>query len=189
MTKDIIKLSAIYLGLTDIIEYLKKPTETLSDDVKEKTDDLLLFTNYIIKEITKSYFPLSHTEDVVSNNLCEIPFKNLSKNAIAIKNLKNQSMQEVTFNLYPEFIKVGFPNTKYTITYNYTPNKLTSIEDKIDLPLGLDYEVVAYGVASEYALSRLLYSEADMWEDKFKSALENIKSKHGERKFYARRLY
>ena len=188
MIKDIIKLSATFLGLSDVIEYLKDTSNTPSNETTEKIEDLILFTNYVIREITKSYFPLSHTEETISNESCEINFSSLSKTAIAIKSIKNSLNQSVTFNLYPNFIKVGFPLSKYTITYNYIPAKIQNLEDSLDLPLGLGFETISYGVASEYALSRLLYNEADMWESKFKNSLENIKSRHGERKFYSRRL-
>ena len=188
MTKDIIKLSATFLGLSDVVDYLKDTNTSANQETLEKLDDLILFANYVIREITKSYFPLSHTEQVTSNESCEIEFSKLSKSAIAIKSIKNTLNQCVTFNLYPSFIKVGFPERKYTVTYNYVPNKIQSLDDTLNLPLGLGIEVISYGVASEYALSRLLYDEADMWESKFKNALENIKSKHGDRRFYSRRL-
>lgn len=188
MTKDIIKLSATLLGLTDVIDQIEEPTNNTAKETSDKIEDLILFTNFVVREITKNYLPLSHTENIYSNENCQIPFINFSKTPIAIKSIKNQSYQPVTFNLYPSFVKVGFPNQQYQITYNYIPNKIETIEQKLDLPFGLGYETVSYGVASEYALSRLLYDEADMWEGKFKNSLENIKSKHGERRFYSRRL-
>lgn len=188
MTKDIIKLSATFLGLTDVLDYLKNPVITLSTETENKIEDLILFTNYVVREITKNYMPLLTEEEATSNKSCEIHFTNLSKNAIAIKNIKNGLGQKVTFNLYPTFIKVGFPETKYMITYNYTPEKIQNIDQTLELPFGLGSEIVAYGVASEYALSKLLYNEADMWESKFKNSLENIKVKAGDRRFFARRL-
>lgn len=188
MTKDIIQLSALFLGLTDVNDYLKQPETTPSSDTLDKLEDLLLFTNYVLREVTKNYYPLTTEETLYSNNQCEIEYSSLSKTAIAIKGLVNQTGHSVTFNLYPNYIKVGTPNSKYKITYNYTPNKIKTINEPLTLPLGLDYVVISYGVASEYALSRLLYSEADMWESKFKNALENIKSRSGDRRFFARRL-
>lgn len=188
MTKDIIKLSATFLGLTDVLDYIKNPSTQPSTEVSNKIEDLLLFTNYILREITKSYFPLLCEEEVTSSTSCEIPFSSLSQSAVAIKSIKNGLGQKVTFNLYPNFIKVGTPSSKYMVSYNYVPEKIQTIDQALELPLGLGYEVVAYGVASEYALSKLLYSEADMWESRFKNSLENVKNRAGDRRFFSRRL-
>jgi len=188
MTQEIIKLSATLLGLDDIIAYLNDTTIPLDDDSKRKMDDLLLYLNYILREITKEYYPLSHEEIVSSDNQCQIFFKNFSKTPIAIKDVKDDSNNSVTFNLYPEFIKIGKPLSRYLVKYNYLLPKITSINDKLILPIGLEPFIICYGIASEYTLSKLLYNESEMWESKFKTSLENIKSRIGERRFFARSL-
>lgn len=187
MTKDILKLSATLLGLDDVIEHLKSGS-SVSQETQNKIDDLITYLNYTLREITKEYFPLKHTEITKSDNQCQIFFTNLSETAISIKDIKDQFGNSVTFNLYPEFIKLGFPNSNYTIEYNYVPKSVKNINDTLTLPLGLEMFSVCYGIASEYALSRLLYSEAEMWESKFKNSLQFCKNKLGERRFYARRL-
>lgn len=189
MTKEILKLSATLLGLEDVVTFLNQSSnDTPNTEILEKINELIVFTNYIVREVTKDYYPLSYDEKVRSDDQCQIYFNKLSKNAIAIKDIKNDSKLSVTFNLYPEYIKVGSPNANYSILYNYVPECIQSYSQPFTLPLGLDYFVICYGVASEYALSKLLYGEADMWESKFKNALENIKSRVGERRFLARRL-
>ena len=188
MTKDIIKLSATLLGLDEIVNYLDKKTSTLTSQMQSNLQDLTTFTSYILREITKEYIPLSHTEEIASDSQCQISFSKLSKKILAVKDIKDSFGNSATFNLYPDYIKVGFPNKTYTITYNYTLGPISSVEQSLTLPLGLDYFTVSYGVASEYALSRLLYSEADMWESKFKNSLESVRSRVGERRFYSRRL-
>lgn len=187
MTKDIIKLTATMLGLDSVIEYLDGKIEA-DDEINKTINELLIYTSYILREITKDYYPLSETEELFTNESCEINFSDFSKNVIAIKDIKNELNMSVEFNLYPTYVKLGTPNSKYTITYNYTLPKVTDINDEINLPFDLDYFVVCYGVASEYALSKLLYDEADMWQAKFKNSLENIKSRVGERRFFSRRL-
>ncbi len=188
MTKEILKLSATLLGLDDVVNYLSDTSQEISQEVATKINELLVFTNYVLREVTKDYYPLSYEEKVDSNDQCQILFSKLSKNAISIKDIKNMSNLSVTFNLYPDYIKVGSPNNSYKIFYNYVPECIQDMSQDITLPLGLDYFIICYGVASEYALSKLLYNEADMWETKFKNSLENIKSRVGERRFCARRL-
>lgn len=189
MTKDILKLSSTLLGLDDVVEYLNSNQEEApSEEVSEKINQLLVLTNYILREITKEYYPLSYEEVIFSDSNCQIFYSNFSKRVIAIKDIKNESNLSVTFNLYPEFIKVGCPNAQYFVSYNYTLESIQNINQHLTLPLGLDYFIVCYGIASEYALSKLLYNEAEMWDNKFRNSLERIKSKTGERRFFARRL-
>lgn len=189
MTKDILKLSATLLGLDDVVNFLNQSSdEEPSNDVLIKINELLVYTNYCIREITKEFYPLSYSEKVTSDNSCQIYYKTLSHNAISIKDIKNSASLSVTFNLYPDYIKVGNPCQEYQISYNYIPNPITTYDQKFSLPFGLDYFIVCYKVASEYALSKLLYSEAEMWESKFKNSLSNLSSRVGERRFHARRL-
>ena len=189
MTKEILKLTATLLGLDDVITYLSdNETSTPSQETQNKINELLAYLNYVTREVTKEYYPLSHSEIVFSDDQCQIHFNKLSYKAISIKHIKNEYGLNVTFNLYPEFIKVGVPNKAYEIKYNFVPENITHIDQQLNLPIGLDYFVLCYGVASEYALAKLLYNEAEMWESKFKNSLENIKSRIGERRFFARRL-
>lgn len=189
MTKDIIKLSATLLGLDDVVKYLSDDNyEQVDAETQEKINQLIVYLNYCIREITKEYLPLKHSQTVKSDNQCQIYFNDFEQSPISILDIKNGCGLSVTFNLYPEFAKVGVPDNNYYITYNYVPKPIHSLTDKLVLPLGLDYFVVAYGVASEYALSKLQYAEAELWESKFKKSLENIKSHTGEKRMFARRL-
>ena len=47
MTKDIIKLSATFLGLTDVLDYLKNPAITLSTETENKIEET---SNYALWE-------------------------------------------------------------------------------------------------------------------------------------------
>ena len=188
MTKDILKLSATFLGLDEVVEYLNTPNTTPNQEVSEKLNQLLVYTNYIIREITKEYYPLSTSELLLSDDNCQIYYTNFQEQPIGIKDIKNTSNLSVTFNLYPEYVKVGTPNSEYLVKYNFIPKPIKTIDQNFNLPIGLDYFIISYGVASEYCLSKLLYNEAELWESKFKNSLERIKSRIGDRRFYARRL-
>lgn len=188
MTKDILKLSATLLGLDDVYTYLSSETNQVSPEINKKIDDLIVYLNYILREITKEYYPLKHKEKLISSNQCEIFYNTFSFQPLAIKDIKNHFNDSVTFNIYPEYLKVGKPNEEYIVEYNYYPNQIKNVNDRLNLPIGLEPFIICYGIASEFALSRLLYSEAEMWEGKFKNSLDNFKSRIGERRFFARRL-
>ena len=189
MTKDIIKLSALLLGLDDVVDYISaNQPEAPSKQTQEKIDMLITYLNYILREITKEYYPLYHSEVISSDHQCQIKYTSFTYTPNSIKDIKNSQGDSVTFNLYPEFAKVGFPNANYLVEYSYSPNKISNLFNHLALPIGLEYFIICYGIASEYALSQLLYSEAEMWESKFRNGLKSFKSNKGERRFFARRL-
>lgn len=187
MTKEILKLSATFLGLYDVVAYLNNPTQNMSEDTKKQLDELLIYMNYILREVTKEYYPLSCEEEIYSNSQCEILFSNFSKNIISIKSVLNDN-NFATYNIYPTYIKVGKPNTKYKVSFNYVLDSVKSFDSEVVLPLGLEPFIISYGIASEYATSKLQYDEANMWESKFKNALQSLKFRVIERKFNSRRL-
>ncbi len=189
MTQDIIKLSATFLGLDDVVTYLSITSDdSPSDEVAAKINQLIIFTNYIVREITREYYPLKHEETVTSSDEGVISFTSLSKSAVAIKDVKNCLGLSVKYSIYPEFINVDNANAKYNVFYNYAPEAIESIEDDIELPFGLDYFIVCYGIASEYALSKGLYEEANMWESKFINSLKNLNTRYTEKRFKCKRL-
>lgn len=188
MTKDILLLSATMLGLDDVIMHLSQPEPADADDeVKTKENELIAYLNYVVSQIVKEFMPLSNCEKVCSDSSCQIMYDKLSKQAVSIRMVSLYGRQ-VTFNLYPEYLKVGRPNQEYEVFYNYVPEKVKDLTDNLELPLGLSEFVICYGIASEYALSKLLYDEANMWQDKYKNALENLTCRSKERRFYARKL-
>lgn len=187
MTKEILKLSATFLGLYDVVSFLNNPSTNINEDIRNQLDELLVYMNYILREVTKEYYPLSYEEDIYSNEQCEISFQSFSKNIISIKEVINEN-NNVTYNIYPTYIKVGKPNTKYLISYNYVLDSVKDINSELILPLGLEPFIICYGIASEYATSKLQYDEANMWESKFKNALQSLKFKVIERKFNSRKL-
>ncbi len=187
MTKDILLLTATMLNLDDVITHLSSEDMEASEDTKKTEGELIAYLNYVLSSITKEYMTLETIERVTSDAECQIAYEKLSKSAVSISKVILCG-SSVTFNLYPEYIKVGRPNQEYEVLYYYTPNKVKELSDKVEMPLGLSDFVLCYGIASEYALSKLLYDEAAMWQAKFVNSLEKAKLKGKEKRFYARKL-
>jgi len=188
MTKDILKLTSTFLNLDDVTNFLSLNESEPSEGVRAKISELLTLTNYVAREITKGYFPLSSSETKTSDEEGRIHFSKLERKAISVKDIKNSLGLSVSFELYPTYVKLETINSPYTIYYNYVPSPVTSIDEAIELPFGLDYFVVCFGVASEFCLSKGLYEEAQMWESKFLNSLSMTKPRCHERRFFARRL-
>ncbi len=169
MTKEILKLTATFLGLEEVSNYLSSEEETEpSEEVKNQINQLIIFMNYVIREIAKDYFPLNFKETISSDQEGKIFYNKLKKTAIRIKDIKN-------------FLDLS-------CHFEIVPKNINNITEEVELPFGVDYFIVCFGVASEYLSSKGLYEEAEMWESKFLSELKSIKHIHGERRFFARRL-
>ena len=188
MTKNILKLTSTFLGLDEVNTYLSDTSTTPSSEVTNTINQLINFINYIMREITREYYPLKTSETVSSDNDRVINFNTLTKTITAIDDVKNRAGLSVRYSLYPDHIKMENANTEYTLFYSYSPSAISTIQDSLKLPLGLDYFVVCFGVASEYCLSKGLYEEAGMWENRFINSLKSIKGRFGEKRFKTRRL-
>lgn len=189
MTKEILKLTSTFLGLDKTTEYLASDqTREPDDETKQQINQLLIFMNYVLREITKNYFPLSQKETISSDQEGKIYFSKLKRTATQIKDVKNFLDLSCHFEIFPEFLKVDNPNTEYKVSYSFAPKTVQSINDEVELPFGVDYFVVCFGIASEFALLKGLYEESQMWESKFNSELKSLKSRTGERRFFSRRL-
>ena len=188
MTKEIITLTATMLGLDDVVNYLASEGQEDNAEAEAVINELLVYLNHTAREVTKEYFTLSKCDEVKSSTSCEIEYSSLSETPVKINNVTNSLNLKVNFLVNPTCLVVSRPNETYKVFYNYTPAPVKSIDDDINLPLGLGYFVLCYGVASEYALSKLLYDEANMWQSKFVSSLERLTSRCKERRFFARKL-
>lgn len=184
MTKEILLLTLTLLGFDETRQALEQG-ELMGEDAK-RVNELLAYTNYVVREVTTKFCPLYECITLKSDDKCQIYYKDFDNEPIAIKWVKDRFNE--TFNLYPEYIKVGKPENQYRICYEYTPKTAKTIDDEVHLPLGISFQTICYGVASEYTLSKLLYDEAAMWQDKFKNSLESTAMHLPERRFKARKL-
>lgn len=167
---EIIKLTAIYLQMEEVLELdifggsVTEQTEAVAKDVELLTRCL----NLIYDEIATDYLPLLHSESLsITNN--RIAITDLEKRLINIMSLKDINDKTAKYKLYPTYIELN--DGSYTITYSYIPNSITINDTLEDFGSKLTERILAYGVASEFALISGLYDEASLWEKRFKDAM------------------
>lgn len=184
MLKEIIKNTLMLLGREnelDEVEHLEE--SAYQSSTKKIVTSLIKITNLVLSDITRDIAKLAGEVTLTSDNECQIYYKDIGKKVTGIKSIAINRFP-VTFNLYPEYIKVGRPNTTYQISYFYENEPCRAITDSINLPISITPSAVSYGVAAEYCSINLLYDECNMWEQKFVRAMENIRDKCGERKVF-----
>ena len=177
-SKDILKLTATYLKLNSILDMsVLDGTNTEPNESDEKALELLLkCLNLKISEIAKDYIKLSTEEEItISDNSFLI--SNLTKNACEILKLyKNNT--EVSFSLYPDSIKAD--SGTYIVRYNYIPEDIVLNEAIDSFYNKLSPQILAYGVASEFLFINSLYDEAEMYNNRFYSAIEQAVRRNSE---------
>ncbi|MBR5012562.1 MAG: hypothetical protein IKY15_01340 [Clostridia bacterium] len=144
-------------------------SQTLPSVAQQAEIDLFVQCfNFVYKEIASTYFPLLEKEEITFKDN-KFYFSDLSKTLISIKKLyKNR--KNIKHYVYPDHIYAETDTA--TIVYASLPKNF-ALEDEVNLFGGRVLEqVMAYGVAREYAVILGNFSDADVWEARFKTALE-----------------
>ncbi len=160
--KDCLLLSAELLGLNDAITDLNSGIST-----SEETQRLLRCFQLVQSELALDYLPL-FAEDEVETETGAVFFSELTYPPVRILKITDNVGGELDFTLFPEYVKTAVGKVK--VRYTYAPTEKT-LDDECDFALGVSARLVAYGVASEYALAVGLYEEANVWEKKYKDAI------------------
>lgn len=182
MLQDLIYLSSFYLNLDDVSDYLTSLADETPLDKPDDVDKLISLANLTIRKVVREFAPLYAEESVTSNANCEISYSNLTKDVCNIKSVSTADGLSATFRVFPEFIKVGYPNQSYFVNYSFYPDELDDLTDDLVLPIGVTKEAIAFGICAEYLTISGMFDEADVFEDKFKKSLADGLINQRERK-------
>lgn len=161
---EILVLAAGELGVE---EKVKNYLEGTDEEGKNLTEGLLRCFNLVENEVALDYLPLYCEEDVESETGA-IRFDELSRGAVRILRITDESGNKLPFKLFPEYVKTQAGSV--TVAYTYAPVK-KAIGDDSDFVVQASPRLFAYGVASEYCLASGLFEEAAVWDKKYKDAL------------------
>ena len=95
--------------------------------------------------------------------------KNLSERILEVCFVTNSLGEKVNFKVYPEYVKTA--KGYVVIEYQYMPKPLTKSSEVFFSNNKLTERIIAYGVASEYALIENRFEESNMWDERFKQSL------------------
>ena len=171
MLNDLLMIVATYLGLDDVNSYIDAINSEEEATAPESLGLLINLANLTIRRITRDYMPLYAEETIFSDDSCQIAFSAFSKTPVQIKSISTPDRISATFRCFPTFIKVGYSSRPYIVKYSYAPEEMDDLEDTIEKPYNLAIETIAYAVCFEYCIANELFSEADMWEERFKQAI------------------
>lgn len=171
LVKEIIKLSAEYLEMKNVIDYINgiDVDEAVLDDI----NNFVLAVNMVNNNIASSYIELNNITKInaVKNNI--ISFKNISENSIIeIKKITGCNGENIDFKIIPEGILVD-KNCTCNICYSYFPKRV-NFDDEINYYLSVNDITFAFGVVAEFLYIKGNIDDAYLWDKKFKNSIFNL---------------
>ena len=173
MLKDILLKTAELINRDDLIEALKTQ-DTTSQSIQNDIFRLISYYNYTMETLCENYYNLKHSQIITSNKNKKISYLNFTYEPTKIIKVTKNG-RPVFFSEYSKYITVPNENSEYEITYKFLPDRLTDLNQKIDLPYGVTRKIICYGIAYEFLASKNQTSQAEHWKNRF--MFEIFKSK------------
>ena len=168
--KEIIRSSALYLGLSDVSEYLENGGECGEETLKT-LNIMTRLGNLIISELASTYVPMLHTENISSVS-GKIYFTALTFEAVKILKAETPFGDRADFKIFPEYMELK--DGVYSVTYEYIPSNY-GITDVIGYKTGdVPACALSYGLCAEYCLTQCRFEEAVSWRKRFIQAMEKF---------------
>lgn len=166
--KQVILQVATILKLSNITQSKIDDFDSI-DSVTQKDVNLIVSSaNEVINEIATEYLPLVTTQTItVSKGVFDL--QTLSKPLFKIIKLSGGVFRR-------ELDKIYLSDGQYQITYSYLPQQVSLDAPEIQLQ-NISIYALSYGVAREYCIISGNYSEAELWDSKFKEVMKLSKQK------------
>ena len=197
IVKDVIKLVANILGLTDVITAIDSGYTTgmniedanqniASADVVSEINMLVTSFNLVNNIIATNYLEILDSVKVESNG--KIMYKDMCEGKVflAVKNVTDENYNKVPFTFEHDGIVVS-PG-RYIVTIAKFPEDKILEDAVTDYPMVISDKIFAYGVIAEYLLIKGDMDTASVYDLRFKqNLLDAIRPRHNiklkERKF------
>ncbi|MBQ4268819.1 MAG: hypothetical protein IJB97_04120 [Clostridia bacterium] len=177
--REVIKEAAEIVGAEKVKAYI----DSNVSGGERQTEVLLRCFNLVENELALDYLPLK-CEETFQTQTGAIDYASLSKKAVRILSVKDESGNSVPFKTFPDRLKTQAGVLQ--VLYSYLPEEKT-LSGESDFKTLASKRLFAYGVAAEYCLSCGLYEEAAVWDKKYKEAIAAVYKAHPPRRIASRR--
>ena len=171
---DILKDSALLLGLTQEAEVLDTVTEeTVEQVLQDNTNIASLFNliQYSIRELCTNFVPIN-IEQKISIVDKQYPIGEL-ENFIRINNICKDG-QMVKYKILNRNITLDVDG-EYVINFASYPT-INTMFDEIDFLKNYSPDVMVFGLCAYFSLAHGMFEEFDEFHDKYISKAESLKS-------------
>lgn len=163
--KEIAALAAECLGRDDLAAL----AHTAKSEPRGELSSLLRCYNLVENEIALDYIPLIEEERLQVVN-GEVSFSRLRFSPVEVKRVTDENGISVSFELLPDRLKVPERELFVTVRYTYSPPR-KGWEEESAFDGKVSPRLMAQGIASEFCLSHGQFSEAAMWEKRYRESL------------------
>jgi hypothetical protein len=163
--KDVILLAATLLGCEEDIRcYIEEE----DDEYAQKAEMLLHCLHLVENELALDYFPLVAEQEIHTDS-GKVVFSNLSKDVVRIIKVVDENENSIAYQLFPSYLMTQEGDVK--VIYSYTPSQ-KDWDESLDFTLYVSQRLLAYGIAAEYCTAMGRLDEANIWDEKYKDAIE-----------------
>ncbi len=162
--KEVLSAAAEMAGMSELAKEIE------SGGAKEETAELLVRCfNLIENEVALDYFPLTAKERLPVHN-SEIAYASLSHTPINIVSVTSVSGMGIRFDLLTDSIGLREAVSEAIVEYAFAP-VAKKLGDASDFEGKISARLLSLGVAAEFMLARGLFSEASVFDKKYREAL------------------
>lgn len=172
LVKDIIKVSAEYLDIKNVVSFLDNKIEN-NEEVLQEINTFLLAVNMVNSGIASSYIELVSTKELQPDASNKIQYNNIDeKGVIEIRKVEDKGGRKVNFKVMPGGVLLE-DNCLCNIEYSYFPSSV-DLEDNIDYYSKINKYIFAMGVSAEYLYLKGNIDDAYSWDKRFKNYMLNL---------------
>ncbi|MBO5395176.1 MAG: hypothetical protein J6A28_04700 [Clostridia bacterium] len=178
--KDVILKACDFIGKDELALALSSSGE-LSAEQQVLKESLVKYFNLVREEIANEFQPIMQAEKFIVRNF-KLSFSDFSKPLQEIYAVKDKFGRNVNYKIFEDYIFVCGREVEVIYSSVATPLAFDG-----EFSSSLPERIYAYGVAREYYFINNLFEEANVWEGRFKGALEIMLRRKSEVKIPQRR--
>lgn len=171
--KDVIKLSATYLGRENVVKYLEQNLSCDDENVLATVDTLTRCANLVINELACSYVPMVRKQKVKAVG-GKVYYTELPERVLEIVGAYDLDSNSINFKVNAEYVETLYG--EYVVEYAYMPPNFGLTDEIGYSEIKLPARVIAYGTTAEFCLTEHAFDESVLWHNRFTGALSSILS-------------
>lgn len=166
LVKDIIILACDFTENQDLGKALEE-NSTLTDEQTKLCDSLVKCFNLVNSEIASDFVPLLKNDELKTKDF-RVNFSEFTFVPSQIYSVKDKGGRNVKFKVFDNYL-IAFANM-VNVAYTTLPGDMALTSE---FTTTLPERIYAYGVAREFYFLQSLFDDADIWEARFKDALQS----------------
>lgn len=168
VVKDIIISALNIIGRYELAEKLSTGVVTDAEG-KETVNTLLYCFNAVEDELARNYIPLNTKEEVTSPD-GDFNYVRFKHTPVRIKKVFADG-KEIEYEVFPKYLRADAK--RITVEYDYAPFK-KQLENESEFCIDAGENMLSYGCASEYFLINGEIEAAELWEKKYRQAIDGL---------------